>query len=99
MALMRLDVHVGPFLYLGDRWLLHMQHFGQHLLRQALGLVQLVKRHFRQYLPGHAIRLLACSLSHTCAWSHEYCCCAGAPALAPAFPATAPMPLMALRFI
>ena len=59
------QVHVGSFFDLGNRWLLHMQHFGQHLLRQATGLAQFVERHFSQHLPGHAIGLLACGLSHT----------------------------------
>ena len=40
--------HIGPLLKLGNRRLLHMQHFGQHLLRQVTGLAQLLGWHFSQ---------------------------------------------------
>ena len=44
--------------------LMHTQHFGQYLLRQAPGLTQFIEWHFGQHLPGNTVRHLAGGLAH-----------------------------------
>ena len=74
VAAQRGQVHVGALFHFGNGWLLHVEDFGEHFLRQATCLAQFVKRHFQQHGFGLFVGLLACSHALGCATSQKHPC-------------------------